>query len=83
MDVTDNWQDSFDGGSALSQGRYLHRTTRTEKYRGQTFMPKMGFEPTIPVFERGKTFHASHCAATMIGPEDLAEPIMKLRSESR
>jgi hypothetical protein len=30
-------------------------------------MPLVGFEPTIPVFERAKTFHALDCAATVIG----------------
>jgi hypothetical protein len=29
-------------------------------------MPLMGFEPTIPVFERTKTFHALDRAATLI-----------------
>jgi hypothetical protein len=42
---------------ALSQGPYLHRTT--EKKCGQTFMPRVGFEPTIPVFERANIFHVS------------------------
>jgi hypothetical protein len=30
-------------------------------------MPRMGFEPTIPVFERPKTVHALDRAATVIG----------------
>jgi hypothetical protein len=30
-------------------------------------MPEVGFEPTIPVFERAKTVHASDRAATVIG----------------
>jgi hypothetical protein len=30
-------------------------------------MPQIGFEPTIPVFERAKTVHASDRAATVIG----------------
>jgi hypothetical protein len=30
-------------------------------------MPLMGFEPTIPVFERSKIFHALDRAATMTG----------------
>jgi hypothetical protein len=29
-------------------------------------MPQVRFEPTIPVFERVKTFHASDRAATVI-----------------
>jgi hypothetical protein len=30
-------------------------------------MPRVGFEPTIPAFERAKTVHASDRAATVIG----------------
>jgi hypothetical protein len=30
-------------------------------------MPRLGFEPPIPVFERTKTFHALDCAAVVIG----------------
>jgi hypothetical protein len=30
-------------------------------------MPLVGFEPTIPVFERAKTFHASDQEATVPG----------------
>jgi hypothetical protein len=32
-------------------------------------MPQVGFEPTIPVFEREKTVHASSRAATLLGNE--------------
>jgi hypothetical protein len=30
-------------------------------------MPRVGFEPTIPVFERTKTVHALDGAVTLIG----------------
>jgi hypothetical protein len=30
-------------------------------------MLRVGFEPTIPVFERANTVHASDCAATVLG----------------
>jgi hypothetical protein len=30
-------------------------------------MPRMGFEPTIPVFERAKSVHALDREATVIG----------------
>jgi hypothetical protein len=30
-------------------------------------MPEVGFEPTIPVFEQGKTIHGLDRAATVIG----------------
>jgi hypothetical protein len=32
-------------------------------------MPQAGFEPTIPVFKRAKTFHALDRAATVTGEE--------------
>jgi hypothetical protein len=48
-----------------SHGRYLHSTTQ-DKHR-QISMPRMGLEPTIPVFERTKTFCVLDREATMIG----------------
>jgi hypothetical protein len=44
-----------------------HRTTQTQNTRTQTSMPRVGLEPTIPVFERAKTVHASDRTATAIG----------------
>jgi hypothetical protein len=43
-----------------------HRTVQTENKRRQTSMPQVGFEPTVPVSERAKTFHALDLAATVI-----------------
>jgi hypothetical protein len=43
-----------------SQGRYLH----TGQHKP---MLLMGFEPTIPAFDKAKTVHASDRAATPIG----------------
>jgi hypothetical protein len=51
-------------GISPSQDRYW--TERTRNKRTQTFMPQMGFEPMIPVFQRTKTVHALDCAATVI-----------------
>jgi hypothetical protein len=42
------------------------RTTQTQTKRTQTFMPRMGFEPTTPVFEWTKTFRASDSTTTAI-----------------
>jgi hypothetical protein len=42
------------------------RTVQTQNKRTQTSMPWMGFEPTIPVFERAMTVHVLDCAATVI-----------------
>jgi hypothetical protein len=47
-----------------SQGRYL---TQTQNKHKQTSMPRVGFEHTIPAFERAKTFHAFDRAATVTG----------------
>jgi hypothetical protein len=53
-----------------SQSRYL---TQTQNKHKQTSMPQVGFEPTIPAFERAKTFHALDCAATGIGTKRQEE----------
>jgi hypothetical protein len=48
-----------------SQGRYLY--TGQHKHRMNTDVHALnGLAPTIPVFERAKTFHALDCAATGI-----------------
>jgi hypothetical protein len=36
-------------------------------------MPRVGFKPTIPAFERAKTVHALYPAATVIGYTDTIE----------
>jgi hypothetical protein len=43
-----------------------HRTTQTQNKRTQTSMPRLWFEPTIPMFERAKTVHGLDRAATVI-----------------
>jgi hypothetical protein len=45
-----------------------HRTTQTQNKRTQTSMPRVGFEPIIPLFEGAKTIHALDRTATVIGP---------------
>jgi hypothetical protein len=39
-------------------------------------MPRVGYEPMIPAFERAKTFHALDRAATVIG-NDIGTPHRK------
>jgi hypothetical protein len=46
-----------DGRTPVARPLPTQRTT-------QIFMPRMGFEPTIPVFERAKTVHGLDRAAT-------------------
>jgi hypothetical protein len=50
--------------TSLSKDRYL---TQTQNKHEQTSMPRVGFEPTIPAFERAKAVHALDSAATVIG----------------
>jgi hypothetical protein len=57
-------------GISPSQGRYLHTEKHRQNKSTQTSMPRVGFEPTIPVFERAKTVHASDRAATVMGSWD-------------
>jgi hypothetical protein len=49
-----------------SQSLYIHAEYKQNK-RTQTTMPWVGFELTIPVFERAKASHALDRAATVIG----------------
>jgi hypothetical protein len=42
------------------------RTTQTQNKRKQTPMLLVGFEPTIPMFEGAKPFHALDRAATVV-----------------
>jgi hypothetical protein len=58
-------------GMSPSQGRYLHMTTRTQNKSTHTSMPRVGLQPTIPVFERAETVHSLDRAATVI---DVSRP---------
>jgi hypothetical protein len=49
-----------------SQRRYLHRTIQTQNKCTQTFIPRVGFEPTIPAFEGAKRFHDLRSRATTV-----------------
>jgi hypothetical protein len=53
-----------------SQARYLNtgqHKDRINAYIHQTSMPWVGFEPTIPAFERATTVHALDRAASLTG----------------
>jgi hypothetical protein len=54
-------------GISPSQGQYLYRERHKENKRTRTSMPQVGFEHTIPFFQRAKTVHALDRAATVIG----------------
>jgi hypothetical protein len=43
-----------------------HRITQTQNKGGQASMPRVGFEPTFPEFERAKTFCTIDRVSTVI-----------------
>jgi hypothetical protein len=49
------------GDQPVARPLSTHRTTQTQNKRTQISMPWVGFEPTIPAFERAKTVHALDC----------------------
>jgi hypothetical protein len=55
------------GDQPVTRPLPTHRAIQTQNKRTQTSVPRVRFEPTIPVFERAKTVHAlesrqrSHC----------------------
>jgi hypothetical protein len=56
------------GDQPVSRPLLTHRTTEIQNKRTQTTMHQVGYEPTIPVFERAKAVHALDRAATVICP---------------
>jgi hypothetical protein len=54
-------------GISPSQGRYPYTGQHKNSKRTQTSMPQVGFELTIPVFERAKAVDVLDRAATVIG----------------
>jgi hypothetical protein len=60
-------EDSLTGNRPVTRGLPAHRTAQTQNRLTQTSMPQVGFEPTIPLFERAKTVYAIDRAATVIG----------------
>jgi hypothetical protein len=55
------------GDEPVTRPLPTHRTTQTLNKRTQTSMTRVGFEPTIPAFQRAKTVHALDHAATLNG----------------
>jgi hypothetical protein len=66
------------GDQSFARSLPTRRTTQTQnKHTIQTSMLRMGFEPTIPVFELAKTFHALESPATGIRRRRLTDHIIK------
>jgi hypothetical protein len=63
------------GNQPVARPLPTHRT-QTQNKRTQTSMPLVGFEPTIPAFEREKTVHALDGAATVIGFYSISQYII-------
>jgi hypothetical protein len=63
MNLTDCRYVTFDGWSARRK-IITYKKQHTEQT--QIFMPRVGFEPKIQVFERAKAFRAVDSAATVI-----------------
>jgi hypothetical protein len=59
----------MDGGSVRHKAATYTGRHKQRRNAVQIYMPRVGFEPTFPVFEQAKTFHASDRAATVIGLE--------------
>jgi hypothetical protein len=62
-------QELHERGISSSQGRYIqlnNTNTQRENKRKWTFMPLLGFEPMIPVFERMKAVQALGREATVM-----------------
>jgi hypothetical protein len=57
----------LDGEHPVARPLPAHRTAQTQNKGTQTSTPFVGFESTIPVFERAKTDHALDLAATAVG----------------
>jgi hypothetical protein len=55
------------GDQSVARPLPVHRIAQTQNKLTQTSMPRVGFEPMIPVFEREKTVHALDLAATVMG----------------
>jgi hypothetical protein len=54
------------GDQPIARPLPTHGTTQTQNKRTQISMPRVGFEPTIPAFERAKTVHDLDGPATVI-----------------
>jgi hypothetical protein len=59
------------GDQPIARPIPAYETAQTQNKSTQTSTPQVGFEPTISVFERAKTVHASDRAAIVIGMESI------------
>jgi hypothetical protein len=55
------------GNQPIARPLPAHWALQTQNKRTQKFMHLVGFEPTMPVFERAKTVHALDRASSVLG----------------
>jgi hypothetical protein len=55
------------GDQPVARPLPAYKVAQTQNKRKQTSMPKVEFEPTIPVFQRAKMVHTLDRAATAMG----------------
>jgi hypothetical protein len=63
------------GDQPIARPLRAHRTASIQNKRTQTSKPQVGFELTIPVFERTKTVRALDRAASVI---DILHKLLKI-----
>jgi hypothetical protein len=59
------------GDQSVAKALPAYKTTQTQNIRTQTSMPWVGFEHTIPAFEREKTHHVLDRAASWTSAKNL------------
>jgi hypothetical protein len=68
------------GDQPVARPLPTHRTPQSQNKRTQTSMLRVGFEPSIPVFEREKSVHALDRAAIVTGCCLMSQPLI-IRAE--
>jgi hypothetical protein len=62
------------GDQPVARPLPAHRIEQTQNKRTQASVSQVGFEPTIPEFERAKIVHALDGAVTVVGFRQLCKP---------
>jgi hypothetical protein len=63
----------WSGDQPVARPLPTRRTTQTQSKRTQTSILRVGFELTIPVFERAKIVHVLYRATTVIGLDQTSQ----------
>jgi hypothetical protein len=78
LDILHRLRTPWTGDEPVRRPLHTHRKTQRQNKCTQTFIPRTGFEPTIPVFERAKVVHALDCEETLIGASGSTNCILGL-----